>query len=294
MTTFSQYVVKETSSNLWRNRVTTAAAVFTVMISLFLVGASVVLGLGASNATSAWQKGTIVSVFMQPAATAQELGAMKAELDVSPYVHGCYFQSQHQDWIEAQHQLTPTELSVLTEADIPSSYRCIPNATQDAQLVIDHFSGQPGVFRVSAPVKTLKTLQKIITTVQWSVLIVALVLLASSAVLILNTIRMAIFARRREVAVMKLVGATNWFIRIPFIFEGLIQGLIGSVLAGLLVWIGEALWRLKGRSVDPGSLVHLMVLSTVQLIWTEIIVVFLGMAIGALGSAIAIRRFLDV
>ena len=71
MANFAQYVAKETTSNLWRNRVTTAAAVFTVMISLFLVGASLVLGLGASNATTAWEKGTLVSVFMQPSATAQ-------------------------------------------------------------------------------------------------------------------------------------------------------------------------------------------------------------------------------
>ena len=294
MANFAQYVAKETTSNLWRNRVTTAAAVFTVMISLFLVGASLVLGLGASNATTAWEKGTLVSVFMQPSATAQELAAIKAELDAYPFVHGCYYQTQHDDWLEAQKQLTATELSVLTEADIPSSYRCVPNQPQDAQLVIDHFSGQPGVFKVNAPVKTLKTLQRIITTAQWSVLIVALVLLASSAVLILNTIRMAIFARRREVAVMKLVGATNWFIRVPFIFEGLAQGFIGSALAAALVWGGEALWRLWGSRVDPGSLVHLMLLSNWQLFFTEVVVVLVGMVIGALGSAIAIRRFLDV
>ena len=137
-------------------------------------------------------------------------------------------------------------------------------------------------------------MQRIITTAQWSVLIVALVLLASSAVLILNTIRMAIFARRREVAVMKLVGATNWFIRVPFIFEGLAQGFIGSALAAALVWGGEGLWRLWGSRVDPGSLVHLMLLSNWQLFFTEVVVVLVGMVIGALGSAIAIRRFLDV
>ena len=70
-----------------------------------------------------------------------------------------------------------------------------------------------------------------ITILQWVFLVVALVLLISAAVLILNTIRMAIFARRREVSVMKLVGATNWFIRIPFMSEGMIQGLIGSAIA---------------------------------------------------------------
>jgi cell division transport system permease protein len=124
--------------------------------------------------------------------------------------------------------------------------------------------------------------------------VIASVLLVSSAVLILNTIRMAIFARKREVAVMKLVGATNWFIRVPFIFEGLIQGLIGSLMAGGLLWAGEWFWHARAANWAPDTLGSQMLLSSWQLIWCELIVIFLGMVIGSIGSAIAIRRFLDV
>ena len=87
-------------------------------------------------------------------------------------------------------------------------------------------------------------MEKTVNILQWVLLIVAVVLLLSAVVLILNTIRLAIFARRREVSVMKLVGATNWFIRIPFMSEGLIQGLFGSLLAsavvyGLYTWLND-------------------------------------------------------
>ncbi len=294
MASFSQYVVKETTTNLWRNRVTTAAAIFTVMISLFLVGASLVLGQGASNAEIKWQQGTLVTVWMEPGASTQEITAVQTQLDAFPYVHGCYFRTQAQDYEEAKRLLTATELSVLRPEQIPSSIRCIPNEPQDAKLVIAKFTGQPGVRDVTAPTQYLKTIQKVITIAQYAVLVVAVVLLLSSAVLILNTIRMAIFARKREVAVMKLVGATNWFIRVPFIFEGLVQGFIGSAFAALFIWIGEAFWRLRTESQSPDGLLHQMLLSNWQLFWCETIVVLLGMAIGSIGSAIAIRRFLDV
>ena len=85
------------------------------------------------------------------------------------------------------------------------------------------------------PGQQIKTMQSVIRILQWVFLSVAVVLLLSASVLILNTIRMAIFARRREVSVMKLVGATNWFIRLPFMAEGLIQGLLGAAVAVLVV-----------------------------------------------------------
>ena len=123
---------------------------------------------------------------------------------------------------------------------------------------------------------------------------VAVVLLLSAAVLILNTIRMAIFARRREVSVMKLVGATNWFIRLPFMSEGLFQGLFGSAVAAAVVLGLRALVDKLSNPNDPGSLLFQIRPSGWQVFVTDAVLIVLGMAIGAAGSAIAIRRFLDV
>ena len=151
-------------------------------------------------------------------------------------MHACGYHSQLEDYHEADKLLPSSEFSALTVKTTPASYRCTPNQPQDAQAVVDRFSGQPGVLLAQAPNQQIHAMEETITVLQWVFVAVALVLLLSAGVLILNTIRMAIFARRREVSVMKLVGATNWFIRLPFMSEGLIQGLIGSVVAASLVF----------------------------------------------------------
>jgi cell division transport system permease protein len=110
---------------------------------------------------------------------------------------------------------------------MPSSFRCTPTTPNNVFVVETSFTGQPGVLTVTAPEQQVRQMEKVIRIAQWVFVGLAGILLISATVLILNTIRMAIFARRREVAVMKLVGATNWFIRIPFISEGFFQGLIG-------------------------------------------------------------------
>src|SRR5262249_52105210 len=108
---------------------------------------------------------------------------------------------------------------------------------------------------------------------------------------ILNTIRMAIYARRREVTVMKLVGATNWFIRIPFMFEGMFQGLVGAVVAFGFVWLGANFLQDKIRHSE---LFQHFYVSSGDVIGTGLFIVIVGAMVGAVGSAVAVNRFLDV
>jgi len=269
----------------------TIAAVLTVAVSLALVGAALLLKQGAANAEVEWQRGIQVTVWMRPATTGSETNAIHHQLYQLPYVHNCSYHSQLADYHEAGRLLTSAEFSALTVKTTPASFRCTPNQPADAQVVVDRFKGLPGVLKVVAPISTIHAMQKTITILQWVFLAVALVLLLSAGVLILNTIRMAIFARRREVSVMKLVGATNWFIRLPFMSEGLIQGLIGSVVAAGVVF---GLHALLDSLAQPGSVLALMRLSGWELFGTDAIVIFIGVLIGSGGSALAIRRFLDV
>ena len=137
-------------------------------------------------------------------------------------------------------------------------------------------------------------MEKTITVLQWVFISVALVLLLSAGVLILNTIRMAIFARRREVSVMKLVGATNWFIRLPFMSEGLIQGLVGSGRGRRGRLRAPRPARQPRQSQPADSVLSQMRLTGWEMFGTDAIVIVIGVLIGSVGSAIAIRRFLDV
>jgi cell division transport system permease protein len=294
MGNFLRYALRETMTNLWRNRLMTMAAVLTVTVSLGLVGAALYLKQGAAQASATWQKNEQVDVWMNANASKSELNGVRVELASSTYTTGCIFRSREWDLREAHLLVSPEEWSVLKLSNIPSSYRCTPTQPSDAALITSEFTGQPGVMTVTAPEATIHAIQTTVDVLQLVFLAIALVLLMSASVLILNTIRMAIFARRREVSVMKLVGATNWFIRIPFIAEGLIQGLIGALLASGVVYGIHVTVDHLSNAANSQSLVTEMRLTGWEVFATDVVVVVIGGLIGALGSAFAVRRFLDV
>jgi cell division transport system permease protein len=294
MSNFVRYALRETMTNLWRNRLMTMAAVLTVTVSLGLVGAALYLKQGAAQASSTWEKSEQVDVWMQANASKGELKAVKVELASSAYVTGCQFWSRQRDLREARMIVPPEEWSVLKLSNIPSSYRCTPTQPSDAAVITSEFTGQPGVFTVTAPEASIHAVQTTVDVLQIVFLAIALLLLLSASVLILNSIRMAIFARRREVSVMKLVGATNWFIRIPFIAEGLVQGLVGALLASGVVYGIHVTVDHLSNAANPQSLVTQMRLTGWDVFATDVVVVVIGGLIGAVGSAFAVRRFLDV
>jgi cell division transport system permease protein len=284
MLVYFRYAIKETFSNLWRNRMMTIAAVLTVAVSLSLVGSALLLKQSAAQASAQWQQGTRVTVWMQPDASASEISSVQSQLADLPIVKSCVFYTQAQDFAEAKKLLPADEIEVLSVSELPSSFRCVPTVPSDAFSVISSFSHQPGVYQVTAPVQQIREMNRAIRVLQIVFLALAAVLLLSATVLILNTIRMAIFARRREVSVMKLVGATNWFIRIPYITEGFIQGLLGSIVAMLAVTALHTWYPLHNEFQLDNS----------ALLGTNAVVLIVGVVIGSVGSAIAIRRFLDV
>ncbi len=289
------YVVRETASNLWRNRLMTIAAVLTVAVSLSLVGAALLLRQGSANATGTLERGTQVTVWMEPNANPQEIAAVRTELSQLNYVtQPCAYWNKERNFTEARRLLPTDVFQATTEAEMPTSYWCTPVALADAAQVVRTFSGTAGVLSVTEPQQTIHNEETVINVSKWVCLAIAIVLIVSAAVLILNTIRMAIFARRREVSVMKLVGATNWFIRVPFMSEGLLQGLLGSLLAAVVVYFVYLFINHEGSGRTTSNIFTAMHMSGSEVLLTNVVVVIVGMAIGSIGSAIAIRRFLDV
>ena len=207
-------------------------------------------------------------------------------------VQACVFRSQRWDYYEAKRDLG-VDAATLTIKTTPSSFRCTPAQPADAAIIVTEFSGAAGVYQVVSPAE-IHAIQTTVDWLQFALLMIALVLLLSASVLILNSIRMAIFARRREVSVMKLVGATNWFIRIPFIAEGMIQGLLGAFLASAWVYGIHVVVDGISDPNNPQSLGAQMRLTGWHVFVTDLVVVVIGALIGGLGSAFAVRRFLDV
>jgi cell division transport system permease protein len=229
---------------------------------------------------------------VSPNASSPQANAIHTELMQSPYIKSCIFRSQAYDYSEAKVMLPADEVQATTQRDYPSSFRCVLNDPSQAPAVYQEFVGKPGIFNVTYPGQQIKTMQSVIRILQWVFLSVAVVLLLSASVLILNTIRMAIFARRREVSVMKLVGATNWFIRLPFMFEGVVQGLLGALVAALVVVILHLGLDALGNG-QTTNIWYQMRLPTGQVVITSLVVLFVGVLIGSVGSALGIRRFLD-
>lgn len=290
------YVTREAATNLWRNRLMTVAAILTVAVSLALVGSALLLKQGASKATVQWQNKVDVIVWVRPNSTPPQVKAVGDQLTQSPYIKSCLYRSQAYDYNEARIVVAPDEFAATIEADYPESYRCTLVDPSQAPAVYQQFIGKTGVSGVSYPGQQIKTMQSVIHVLQWVFLSIAVILLLSASVLILNTIRMAIFARRREVAVMKLVGATNWFIRLPFMAEGFIQGLLGSVVAVLVVlavYFGVGLNQGK-TAANQQNIIAQMSLSGWEVSMTCALVLVVGAIVGVIGSTLAVRRFLDV
>jgi cell division transport system permease protein len=285
------YVARETASNLWRNRLMTVAAILTVAVSLFLVGASLLVRQSVAHATARWQNGVNVLVFLQPGIDASQKSSVTTGIQQLPYVQSCIYRTSAYDFNEAKHLLPPDVSQALTVGSTPSSLRCVLSDPNQAQAIFTEFHGRPGVAGINWPHQAVKNMETFTHIAQWVFLVMAVILLLSASVLILNTIRLAIFARRREVSVMKLVGATNWFIRVPFMFEGLVQGLLGAAIAAVAVTMLHVLANYF--AAKPSSSLYQFWMPTSQVVMTNVVVVLIGLVVGTLGSAFAIRRFLD-
>jgi cell division transport system permease protein len=291
-----EYVVKETASNLWRNRIMTLAAILTVAISLSLAGAAWLLKQGVARADVRWKNGVELIVFMQPGASSREIGAVGQELRADPLVRSFTWWDQKKSLVEFRQLFRgdpALEQSVTAASQLPPSYRVVPRNPDNVATLTGYFGAQAGVRSVNSDTQLARQIASLSRAAEYVMWALAVILLSCSAALILNAIRVAVFARRREVAVMKLVGATNWFIRVPFMMEGLAQGLVGAAVAAGVVIATQ--FGLNTMFDDIGStLFRASSVSGHDVILTEILVVLAGAVIGTVGSALGLRRFLEV
>jgi len=295
----ADYVVKETATNLSRNITLTLATIVTVAISLALVGAALLLSKGVENATARWKGDVEFIVYMQPDAAQAQIDAVENDLDESPQIRASTYLDHEAAFAEFRELFrdTPEFLdSVETAEQIPTSFKVVPtDANADVvRSLAAQFRTKAGVYDVAAATDTIKTMQRISGIVSTGIFIGAMVLGTAALVLITNTIRTAMFARRREIEVMKLVGATNWFIRVPFMLEGLIQGLVGAGFGVGAVFLLNYFFEDRLAGADGFDLLQSFVVNNGDVVGTSLLIVVAGCAIGVIGSGIAVSRFLDV
>jgi cell division transport system permease protein len=293
------YVVKESVGNLRRNLLMTAAALITVTISLALAGASLLFRSGIDNAYIQFKNGFDITIMMNPEATQEQIDSIGSELRSNPQIdqgsRKPRFVTREESFAEIKKifQNTPETLAAFTSLDqVPTQWRFKPVDAEQLEVLGQRFEKRAGVRQVGYA-KSAKLIRSAAQRIQLIVLCIAGALLLSAVILILNTVRMAIFARRREVAVMKLVGATNGFIRLPFMVEGLLQGLLGGIAGFGLVAIGTKLAQASLRHSSV-PIARTIAVSSSQLLSTGIFMLIVGALVGAMGSAVAVSRFLDV
>jgi len=292
------YFFRETGVSLWRNLSLTLAAILTVGISLSLVGTSLLVREGAERATAQFQEGVEFIVFMNADATPEQDAAIRDVLDTSQAISGFAYVDKLAAYEEFRGLFSdkPELLDSVTPDVMPPSYRIVPADPDSANVaeLARQFSAQPGVREVATATDAIRQIEDFSTRVSQVLLVAAVVLVAVSALLILNTVFTAIGARRGEIEVMKLVGATNWFVRIPFMLEGTIHGLIGAALAIPALFLVEDQVLSYFQESDVVPLFRGFAVPDGYVWDTSIWLLLLGGAVGMFGSAVAVTRYLDV
>nr|MDQ3958646.1 ABC transporter permease [Actinomycetota bacterium] len=223
------YFLGETVTNLRRNLLMTIAAISTVAISLLLLGGVQILGLIVNKATLGWEAKVEISAFLRDDISEGELQDIQSDLAGMPEVEDITYISKEEAFEEFK-QLYPDQPELwenIPDDALPASVRVKLTDAKHTQEVSARIRGAPGIDEVRFGGEFIKKLLQINALLRTLTLVMSLILLVASAGLIANTIRVAIYARRDEIGIMKLVGATNWFIRIPFMLEGVFAALVG-------------------------------------------------------------------
>ena len=291
----SGYVARETAGNLRRNLVMTMSAILTMAVSLSALGGVLIMRQAINKASIQWRGGVEMAIFLQPSVSSNETQAIARELATTPGVKKYHFVDKAQAYQEFKQIFGNNNdiVSVLGVNDMPPSYRVVPTKAQNIAELGKQFQGQPGVLQVSYAKQEIDQLLKQFRQLRALGLFLAIGVMIGAVALIVNTIQLAIFARRREVAVMKLVGATNWFIRVPFMLEGLIHGIAGGIIAFAVTYsVRNTIASFVGNETVLGT--RQLYVTPHEAILTGILMLVVGALVGVFGSAFAIRRFLAV
>jgi cell division transport system permease protein len=305
----------EAWSSIRMNLSTTFAATMTVLIGMCLLGLFIALGTWVLSWSNHIQRELEVkvlfctSVVPQPGcatgATRAQEQAVAVSLRQNPLVETVTFKSKEQAYAEMKKKDSAYFQGGIVPANpFPDEWVLTPKQGKSTpiigkQLCRAHYPGvapcptkgigdSGGVQWGSTITKHVLTVAKVISLV---FLIAVILLVIAATLLIANTIRLSIFARRREIEVMKLVGATNWFIRGPFVLEGLVCGLVGSIFAVILLVLGKtiALPAVIGHLGGDNSDIHAMPFTL-----NALLIMAVGLLLGAMGSGLTLRRFLQV
>jgi cell division transport system permease protein len=298
------YFLRESYTNFQRNWVMSLGAVITIYLSLLLVGVFVVSGMFIDQIVRSVEQKVQITIFIKDGAAASDLTALQQAILSDPLISKVTYVSKEQalERFKVEMKDTPEIYRQLENNPLPASLEVELKDPRTVEKMVANIKANKVFPKVighpQEPERDLRYGQKVIkqlfafTQVARVVESVFIVMLAIvSLIFINNTIRLAIYARRKEIGIMRLVGASNWFIRTPFLMEGTIQGLLGALLAILTLVLVQA--AILPRLRDTLRFLPID-LSAGLLTQISLILIAAGVLIGLVGSALAMRRYLRV
>jgi cell division transport system permease protein len=276
-----KYVLSEVLVGLWRNVTMTLAMIITMAVSLFMLGGSGLLYQKVGDMKDLYYENVEVSIFLKADANEQQRTDLETKLKADPLIKDVTYVDKSEAYKRFQQMYAdaPDLVNAVKPDQLPESFRLKLNNPEQYKNIYDEYKTAEGIDTIVDQSKLLDKVFGVLTGFQNGALAIAIVMAVAALLLVANTIQVAAYSKRREVAVMKLVGASNWFIQAPFVLEAVVAGLIGSIL-GLVALIvlktlaaGSSMAALEGL-ITPIS-------------WSEIFLTFpLMAAVGGLVSAV--------
>jgi cell division transport system permease protein len=297
-------VVSEVGQGLRRNIGLTVAVILTVLVAGLLGGLSIMLHKQVDTMKDYWYDKVEVSIYLcskqssaescaQQDVTPAQMDAIAAELQKSPLVETFYHESKEQAYehFKEQFRNSPDIVSSVSPDALPESYRVKLKDPTRYSDIASEFQGRPGIEQVQDSRAIFDRIFSILNAFQLASLVISIIMIIAALLLIANTIRVAAFTRRRETGIMRLVGASNLSIRLPFVLETMISALVGAVFAVVLMFGFKGL--LIDKKIEPNFRI------TNYIGWGDVLasglyVLVIALIIAALASAITLQRYLRV
>ncbi|MFZ5351692.1 MAG: permease-like cell division protein FtsX [Bacillota bacterium] len=293
----TKYFIKEGLSNLRRNKIMSAASITSVIAALLVIGIFFIIVLNVDYAASALEAQVEMAIYLSDNLSESIISAMGEEIKGIDGVKEVVFISKAVALENMKQKLG--ENSYLLEGleednPLPDSFVVTLMNPEKASSVALALSSMSNIEKVSYGKNELEKLLKATYVLRMTSVLIIVILLFISVFIISNTIKLTVFARRREIGIMKFVGATDWFVRAPFIVEGILLGIVGALTSTALLGLGYfyTISLIKKQMIGFFAL-SLMPFKSI-ILSLIVLLVFIGIIIGALGSLLSVRRFIKV
>lgn len=288
------YFLRETVTSLVRNRFMAVASILTVTLSMFILGAFLSAVLNINHMATYLESQVEMTVYLKDGIKTDDVMAVGKQLKQLNGLKGISFTNKDQALANFRESMGDQAalLDSMNGNPLPASYKISFQSSDQLQDAVNLVKKYPQVDDVQYGQEIVEQLYRVAQFIRISGIILILFLAAAELFIISNTIRLTVFARRREIQIMKYVGATNGFVRWPFLFEGMVIGFIGSGISSILLWL---CYRMIQEEIHNAGLVFIPLLAMYPfIVHVAIFLLAAGIIIGALGSAISLRKYMKV